>query len=71
MKVLNLTNLDHAVFKFIRPTAARINRSVAWIAECKMCGKKQLVGAAQVRSGGHARCIACQIPKEIESREIV
>ena len=71
MRAADLTSMEHAVFTFIEPTAIRINNSIAWKARCKHCGKLQLVGAAQVRSGQHARCIECMIPKEIQSRDLV
>jgi hypothetical protein len=70
MKQLDLTNFEHPVFEFIRPTAQRIHKSVAWLVRCKHCGKRQLVGAAQVRARMHNRCIHCMIPKETVSREV-
>lgn len=69
MRPIDLTTLSHAVFEFKFPTERRINRSVAWLAVCKHCGKEQLVGAAQVKSGQHAKCIGCQKMDEITSRE--
>lgn len=70
MRAIDLTNYEHAVFKFLQPTKERLNRSVAWLAECKLCGKQQLVGASQVKHGQHARCIYCGIPSEINSRKV-
>lgn len=70
MRAIDLRGLEHAVFEMIDPTDKRIHKSVAWRVRCKNCGKEQLVGANEVKRGAHARCIYCQIPKEITSREL-
>jgi hypothetical protein len=70
MKAIDLSNTEHAVFEFLRPTDQRINRSVAWVAQCRQCGQKQLVGASQVRCGQHAACISCTAQQEINHRSI-
>lgn len=70
MKPIDLTNLEHKNFKFIRPTEHRINNSVAWLVECKHCGHQQLVGSSQVKRGTHASCVLCQARKELETREL-
>jgi ribosomal protein S27E len=70
MRAIDLTHFEHAVFEMIEPTDKRIHKSVAWRVRCKHCGKEQLVGASEVKRGAHARCIYCQIPKEINAREL-
>jgi siroheme synthase (precorrin-2 oxidase/ferrochelatase) len=70
MNPLDLTTLNHPTFIFIRPTDERLNRSVAWIAECRRCHKQQLVGAHQVKSGHHTRCLYCDINPETQKRAI-
>ncbi len=70
MRALDLTDLEHPNFRFICKTLIRINHSIAWLVECKHCGKDQLVGSSQVKRGTHMRCIACQIPNETNKREV-
>ena len=70
MKALDLLGVDHPVFILIAPTDRRINKSVAWIAKCKKCGHKQLVGSSQVKRGTHASCVKCQLAEELNKREL-
>ena len=68
MRALDLKGLDHPTFIFIRPTDRRINNSVAWLVECKVCGSEQLVGSSQVKRGTHATCVQCHGEKELDRR---
>lgn len=61
MRKVDLTGREHETFTFLYPTTERINKSVAWLAQCKHCGAKQLVGAHQVNRRAHCRCVVCQI----------
>ena len=70
MKRLDLTGASHEVFEFIEPTEHRLHKSVAWRARCKKCGREQLVGASQINSRAHTRCVYCMIPKEINARTL-
>jgi len=70
MKALDLRGVEHPVFIFMTPTEKRINKSVAWIAQCKKCGTKQLVGSSQVKRGTHAGCVRCDILAEVAKREL-
>lgn len=72
MKQLDLTKIKHPVFKFLHPSPGgeRINGSVAWVAQCKTCGKQQLVGSSQIKRGTHNRCIFCQLEHNLDRRAI-
>ena len=70
MKVLDLSTINHPVFKFLHPTEERINGSVAWVAECKTCHKQQLVGSSQIKRRTHNRCIFCSTDQELSRRAL-
>jgi len=70
MKALDLRGVEHPVFIFMTPTDRRINKSVAWEVECKLCHTLQLVGSSQVKRGTHASCIKCGIIAEVSRREL-
>jgi len=62
--------MEHPVFIFIAAATKRLNKSVAWIAKCKKCGHKQLVGSSQIKRGTHASCVKCQLKAELDKREL-